>query len=339
MFCKKALRKDDWSEHSKISTEIYVRFFTEYSLNTPTAFPLYMTHTYRTLSILLLFCMAFGLSCYLLQPKARDNLIHVYMLDIGQGDSFLIEAANGKKILIDGGRDSTVLSELSKVLPASDRSIDVVVATHPDADHIGGLGSVLERYHVGLFLTSQVTADTKTFIDLYRELAREKIPSFYARHNMVITLDSIQGTTFTILFPDRDTTGWKTNEASVVGRLQVGRHSMLFTGDSPSSIEHFLIQAYGSTSLTASGLSILQSDVLKLGHHGSKYSSSTEYLQAVHPKLGLISAGIDNSYHHPSVETLGRLKAENIPWITTQDNGTVDLFTDGIAEWSWKSVQ
>jgi beta-lactamase superfamily II metal-dependent hydrolase len=250
------------------------------------------------------------------------------MLDIGQGDSFLIEAANGKRILIDGGRDSTVLSELSKVMPSGDTSIDVMIATHPDADHIGGLEPVLQRYRVGLFLTSQVTTDTKTFMGLYAELYKEHIPSYYVRRNMVITLDT--DATFTILFPDRDTSGWKTNEASVVGKLQAGTRSMLFTGDSPSSIEHFLVQAYHGE---------LASDVLKLGHHGSKYSSSDEYLKAVAPTLGLVSAGIDNSYHHPNVETLDRLKALNIPWISTQDMGTVALSTDGTAAWSWKSVE
>lgn len=248
------------------------------------------------------------------------------MLNIGQGDSFLIEAANGKKLLIDGGRDSTVLTELSKVL-SGDRAIDVVIATHPDADHIGGLQSVLQRYHVGLFLTSQVTTDTKTFADLYKELYKEHIPSYYGRHGMLLALD--EHTTFTILFPDRDTSGWKTNEASVVGRLDVGERSMLFTGDSPSSVEHFLSIAIPKS---------LDVDVLKLGHHGSKYSTSTEYLKAVSPKLGLVSAGINNSYHHPNEETLARLKALDIPWVSTQDKGTVDLHTDGIKEWSWESL-
>jgi len=250
------------------------------------------------------------------------------MLNIGQGDSFLIVAADGKKLLIDGGRDTTVLSELSKVMPIGDTTIDVVLATHPDADHIGGLQYVLQRYHVGLFLTSQVTTDTKTFTDLYKELLKEHIPSYYVRHGMVLTLDAVTSTTFTMLFPDRDTSTWKTNEASVVGKLQVGNRSALFTGDSPSSVEHFLVQAEGKE---------LHSDVLKLGHHGSKYSSSTEYLKAVAPALGLISAGIDNHYGHPNTETLGRLNDLNIPWISTQQKNTVDLVTDGISQWTWTS--
>jgi competence protein ComEC len=290
----------------------------------------YMNRNRQTLSIVFLAAALFGVACFLLQPYKDDGLAHVYMLNIGQGDSFLIEAANGKKILIDGGRDSTVLSELSKALPAGDTSIDVMIATHPDADHIGGLASVLGRYHVGLFLTSQVTTGTKTFKDLYAELLDEHIPSYYVRHGMVITLDEAHATTFTILFPDRDTSGWETNNASVVGRLNVGQRTMLFTGDSPSSIEHFLIQAEPKE---------IVSDVLKLGHHGSKYSSSAEYLAAVAPTLGLVSAGVANTYGHPSVDTLARLKAANIPWISTQDKGTVELTTDGSAQWSWKSLE
>ncbi len=286
----------------------------------------------RHKQVLLLFfgagCLA--VACFLLQPQKHVTLSHIFMLNIGQGDSFLIEAADGKKILIDGGRDTTVLSELSKVLPPNDSSIDVMIATHPDADHIGGLQYVLGRYHVGLFLTSQVMTDTKTFTSLYQALAKEHISSYYVRRNMVITLDTKPLSTFTILFPDRDTSNWQTNPASVVGKLQIGNRTALFTGDSPSSVEHFLVLADRQD---------LKSDILKLGHHGSKYSSSTEYLQAVNPDLGLISAGVDNKYGHPNTETLARLQALGISWISTQQKGTVDLYTDGTSQWKWRSVE
>jgi competence protein ComEC len=107
------------------------------------------------------------------------------------------------------------------------------------------------------------------------------------------------------------------------------KRSVLFTGDSISSVEHFLVQVEPQN---------LPSDILKLGHHGSKYSSSTEYLQTVAPVLGLISAGINNKYGHPNGETLGRLQALHIPWISTQQKGTVELTTDGLAQWTWHSV-
>jgi competence protein ComEC len=288
-----------------------------------------MTHRKR-ITILIGSLLAFGIACVLLRPAKQTDLAHVYMLDIGQGDSFLIVVADHKKILIDGGRDTTVLSELSKVMPSGDSSIDIMIATHPDADHIGGLQYVLQRYHVGLFLTSQVMTDTETFTSLYRELLKEHIVSYYVRHDMVITLDAAHKTTFTVLFPDRDTSNWLTNPASVVGMLRINQRTMLFTGDSPSSVEHFLIQAEPQN---------LKADILKLGHHGSKYSSSTEYLKVVAPTLGLVSAGINNKYGHPNKETLARLKALNIPWISTQQKGTVDLYTDGITPWRWKSVE
>ena len=322
-----------------------------------------MTRQNRTLLISVGIAAALASLCFIVLPLPVSNTgqIHVFMLDIGQGDSFLIEAADGKKLLIDGGRDTTVLSELSKVLAPGDNTIDVMIATHPDADHIGGLQYVLERYHVGLFLTSEVLTDTKTFTALYKELLKEHVTSYYARRGMVITLDAIHKTTFTVLFPDRDTTNWITNPASVVGRLDVypanpsstkipgvagtknslyvknkvsgvggmQPRSVLFTGDSTSSVEHFLVQTEAQD---------LKSDVLKLGHHGSKYSSSTEYLQAVHPVLGLISAGINNRYGHPNVETLARLKTLSIPWISTQQKGTVELTTDGTHQWTWKSI-
>lgn len=290
-----------------------------------------MNHNSRVLLTLFFLLAALATACFLLRPgvSLQEGKTHVYMLDIGQGDSFLIVVPDGRKILIDGGRDAAVLSELSKVMPAGDHAIDVMIATHPDADHIGGLPYVLQRYHVKLFLTAQVFTDTKTFASLYQELSKQHIPSYYARHGMTLTLDTVHPVTFSILFPDRDTSNWETNAASVVGRLQAGKRSMLLTGDSPSAVEHFLVEAERDD---------IDVDVLKLGHHGSKFSSSTEYLQATSPALGLVSAGINNTYGHPSAETIGRLHDLAIPWISTQQKGTVDMSTDGTAQWAWQSI-
>ena len=269
-----------------------------------------------------LIALIFGLACIILWPVQSDGKTRTYMLDIGQGDSFLIVAPNGKKLLIDGGRNASVLTELSKVMPRGDKTIDVMIATHPDADHIGGLPSVLDRYQIGLFLTSDVSTDTKTFTALFASLLDHQVPAYYARHGMALGL--APNTTFSIIFPDRPTTNWDTNPASVVGRLDVGPRgngvSTLFTGDSTSSVEHYLATAIPDE---------LNVDILKLGHHGSKYSSSTEYLTVTSPSLGLISAGVNNSYGHPSTDTLARLKALNIPWTSTQDHGIVTITTDG----------
>jgi len=276
----------------------------------------------RTLTLMILITLGLGVACVLSIPKKPDGLAKVHMLNVGQGDSFLIEAKNGKQLLIDGGKDASVLSELARVMPKGDRSIDVVIATHPDADHIGGLPLVFARYEVGMFLTANVLADTEQFKTLNDELLKRNIPSYYARQGMTLRLDSDESipSTFSILFPDRPTTHWETNSASVVGRLDMGDASMIVTGDAPSSVENFLLEARPNA---------VDVDILKLGHHGSKTSTSTAFLKASTPSLALVSAGVANRYGHPAKEVLARLKEFNIPFVSTQDKGTVTFTTDG----------
>jgi competence protein ComEC len=265
-----------------------------------------------------------GIACVALRPKQLDTFPGFSMLDVGQGDSIFIQAANGAQLLIDAGPDEKVLSELAKVMPPGDRSIDVVIATHPDADHIAGLPMVLSRYKVGLFLATQAGTDSKTYQTLFQTIADRGIPAYYARHGMKITLDHEPETTFSILFPDRDTTGWETNTASVIGRLQIGQRSALLTGDAPSSVETFLAVAIPKD---------IDVDILKLGHHGSKTSSNEVFLRATSPTLALISAGIDNRYGHPAPEVIDRLKLFGIPYVSTQDVGSYTIESDGTKWW------
>lgn len=268
----------------------------------------------QSVLILIAITILLGLVAVALEPKPRQSEGSLAMLDIGQGDSLLVTAPSGAQMLIDGGKDSAVLTQLGKVMPAGDRFIDVVIATHPDADHIGGLPLVLRRYRVGLYLTSQVASDSQVYKDLNQLIIDRKIPAYFVRKGMVVRLDPV--TRFTVLFPNRDTTGWETNTASVVGRLDIGQSSGLLTGDSPTSIE---------TYLTHTTPKLLDVDVLKLGHHGSKTSSSEDFLRAASPDLALISAGVNNRYGHPATEVIERLKSLKIPWVSTQDKGTVVL--------------
>jgi competence protein ComEC len=277
-----------------------------------------MSRRTTTLLILLLLVAVLGVAAIILQPRTSEGKGSIAMLDIGQGDSFLITAPSGAQLLIDGGKDPSVLGELARVMPAGDRSIDVVIGTHPDADHIGGLGPVLDRYDVGLFLTSEVEGDTQLYRDLLAQVVDQRIPAYYVRKGMNIVLDPT--TQFKTLFPDRDVRHWETNTASVVGRLQMGSRSALFTGDSPTSIEEYLVKTDPKD---------LNVDLLKLGHHGSKTSSSLAFLKAASPALSLISAGVNNRYGHPAKETIERLTSLNLKWVSTQDHGQVTLTTDG----------
>lgn len=250
----------------------------------------------------------------------KGSLLKVAYLDIGQGDSIYIEAPNGRQILIDGGRDRSVLEKLGEVMPYFDHSIDVVIGTHPDADHIGGLPFVLEQYSVGAILEPGVSSDTKTYQAFEDLIVQKNIPKVIARRGMSVVLDKEKNIYLDILFPNQDVSGWETNAASIVAKLTYGEKSFMFTGDSPIAIENYLV------SLDQAGL---KTNVLKLGHHGSRTSSSELYLRATAPEFAIISAGLHNSYGHPHKEVTDLLQKFSIPALATFAEGTISFTTDG----------
>ena len=271
----------------------------------------------------------FLLANLLVWPKVlaeRQALLKVAFLDIGQGDAIYIEAPNGNQILLDGGRGRQVLAALGEVMPFSDRSLDLVIASHPDADHIGGLVDVFDRYEIGGFMESGVAAETEVYGFLQERVKAEGAKPVLARRGTIITLDAARQIYLTVLFPDRDTTGMETNEASIIAKLTYGESDFLLTGDSPMKIEEYL---------TGSDAESLASEVLKLGHHGSKTSSSAEFLAAVKPAYAIISVG-KNSYGHPSPEVLDRLEKAQIPSLRTDEEGTIIFETDG-KKITWRS--
>ncbi len=249
------------------------------------------------------------------QPKGH---ITVSFLSIGQGDASLIESTNGNRILIDGGPSGIVLKKISEVLPYFNRSIDVVIETHPDRDHIGGIPSVFERFAVGTFLEPGVESPNHVD-DAIREIIKHKnIPQMLARAGQVI--DMGDGAELRILFPDRDVSDMETNSASIVAQLIYGDTCFLFTGDSPQKIEEYLVSIYGKN---------LECNVLKAGHHGSRTSTGEIYLSTVKPEYAVISAGKGNSYGHPHKETLERLKSAGVTMLSTIERGTIQMTSDG----------
>ncbi len=246
----------------------------------------------------------------------RLGSARVAFLDVGQGDAIFIEAENGSRLLIDGGTDTSVLRELGGLLRPSERRIDVVMATHPDLDHIGGLPDVFERYDVGLFLEPGVADDGDDYRMLLDAVREEGLKPVLVKTGMTLML--APKVRLDILFPDRDVTGLEANSGSVVARLMCGTNSFLLTGDSPSFIEEYLVDSRV----------MLQSDVLKLGHHGSRTSSSESFLSAVAPKAAIVSAGCDNRYGHPHKEVLERLHTLGSIIRSTCTEGTV-IFTCG----------
>lgn len=249
----------------------------------------------------------------------RQGELTVAFLNVGQGDAIYIEAPNGSQILIDGGPPSgAVLRELGRVMPFWDRSLDVVIASHPDQDHTGGLPAVLNRMNVENVITTENTSETGAYDAFEKEILEKHPRRILARAGERIILDD--GVVMEILFPDRSTAGWETNTASIVARLSYGEQSFLFTGDSPQSVEKYLISKNGGT---------IHSNVLKLGHHGSRTSSGKIFLSAVDPEYAIISAGKDNKYGHPHKEVIDLLAVLKVPSISTIDHSTIIFKTDG----------
>jgi competence protein ComEC len=251
--------------------------------------------------------------------EAKTDVLKVTFLDIGQGDSIFIEAPSGRQMLIDGGKNRSVIRQLSKVMPWYDRTIDVVLATHPDADHIGGLPDILARYQAGLIVESSVKdeggEDSAAF---EKASAEEGAQRLVAERGQIIDLG--KGVYLEILFPDRAVPTIETNTGSVVARLVYGDTSFMLTGDSPKAIEEYLIRLDGDA---------LESDVLKAGHHGSRTSSDISFLGFVSPEYGVYSRGCDNSYGHPHDEVKETFARLGIPTLDTCEEGNITFVSDG----------
>ena len=248
----------------------------------------------------------------------RRGVLKISFLDIGQGDAIFIEAPNGNQVLIDGGSNRAVLKELGKVMPFYDRTIDAVIATHPDKDHIGGLVEVLKNYRTDMVMEPGVSSDTGAYQELEKTIADKKLPRILARRGMSLNLG--EGAWLNILFPDRNTEGWETNTASIVTKLVYGNNSFLLTGDSPIAIEKYLSIIDGKN---------LKSDVLKAGHHGSRTSTSESFASIVSPQYTVISAGKNNQYGHPHKEVLDILEKIKAVILKTYENGTISFISDG----------
>ncbi len=255
---------------------------------------------------------------YAVIRSERQGLLTIAVLDVGQGDAIYIEAPNGNQMLIDGGPPKAILSELRAVMPFYDRTIDAILVTNPDKDHIGGFIDVLERYQVGQVIEPGTNSPTGTYTELEKKILNEKAERVIAKRGMKINLGG--GASFEILFPDRDISGLDTNTGSIVGRLVYGGTSVMFTGDAPDEIEKYLVSLDGKN---------LKSDVLKAGHHGSRTSTSPEFVGFVSPSIAIISDGKGNKYGHPHQETLDTLEKFGVKIFRTDLLGAIILKSDG----------
>ncbi len=252
-----------------------------------------------------------------------DGNLHVAFLDVGQGDAILITTPRGRQILVDGGPSPTAItSALGRKIPFWDRSLDLLVMSHPDADHITGLVEVLERYRVGGWLDNGRPDDDPVYLQCQSLL--QDIPRHVVRAGDLLDLGD--GIVLEVLHPPpalMTGTEADSNNNSVVLRLTWGPIAFLLTGDIEAEAEEVLLRSGRPLAAT----------VLKVAHHGSGGSSTAEFLTAVHPTYAVISVGADNPFGHPNRDVLGRLARLGATVLRTDEQGTVEFITDGRQLW------
>ncbi len=253
---------------------------------------------------------------------SRPQDLKVVFFDVGQGDSIFIETPQGHQILIDGGPSSAILEKLAKEMPFYDRTIDLIILTHPEHDHYFGLFEVLKRYEVENILWTGVIRDTAEYQEWINLIEKEGANLLIAEAGQKIILQKDPLIFMEILHPFENLAGQEiknSNDTSIVTHLFFEDISFLFTGDIIKKVEAKLVEQ---------GVD-LDSEVLKVAHHGSKTSSSLEFLEAVSPEIAVIQVGKDNSYGHPHPEVLANLEQFGIYILRTDIDGDIKIVSDG----------
>ncbi len=261
------------------------------------------------------------------RPPATGEL-SITFFDIGQGDSALIVSPTGKRILIDGGPPEGVSSLLSALAERQIDRLDLMLLSHPHMDHLAGLRRVAERLPVAVYMDSGFESRSPAYLGLLKVLAARQIPVKQAKRGR--TIDIGGGAELSFLGPPEpflDRTRSDANANSVVARLTWQGRVVLFTGDAEPETERWLL-AQSASPAQASGaapLLPLSAEVLKVGHHGGKYSSTAAFLAAVRPQIAVISCAAVNDYGHPTPETLGRLDRVGARVLRTDRLGHITL--------------
>ena len=252
------------------------------------------------------------------------GLINVIFFDVGQGDAIFIETSQGHQILIEGGPGKKVLEKLNKNIPFWDRTIDLIILTHPDADHLSGLNYVLQNYNIKNILWNGEKKETQTFKDWEKNLTKEKEKN---NTNIVIAQKGqrikASDAVFYILYPfndlEQEIFKQNVNKTSVVSKLFFGKNSFLFLGDIDQKTEKHILEE--NTNLTA--------QILKVAHHGSKNANFEGFLKQVNPDFAIISCSKNNPYHFPHQEVLEKLQKIGAKVLRTDQDGDIKMVSDG----------
>lgn len=275
---------------------------------------------YKILLILGIAACLTAMPLFWLTYNSPKNL-EVDFLDVGQGDAILIKTPAGQNILIDGGPDKTVVKRLGENLPWWDKRIDLMILTHPHDDHVTGLVEVLKRYRVKRILYTGATHNAPNYLAWLKTVRDKKVPLTIIDKEQTIALG--EEVKLKILYPNQsllNKTLSDLNDSSIVMQLIYDRNKFLLTGDAGLEVEKILL---------ASGAD-LSADVLKVGHHGSQYSTSQEFLEKVKPRVAVILVGKDNDFGHPNLRIIKRLERIGARIFRTDEEGTIRVESDGM---------
>ncbi len=261
-----------------------------------------------------------GYGHFFLKSGVPQGHLRVVFLDVGQGDAILVQSFQGYNVLIDGGPDKDVIYRLDQYVPFYNRRIDLLISTHEDLDHITGLVEVLKRYKVKKILTNGLKNFSPAAMEWEKLIKQKNIPRQVIDAPLDVILD--KQTFLQFFWPQQELTKdlkGDDNFASLVFKLKHGNNRFLFTGDADKKTEEELIKLGCD----------LKADVLKVGHHGSKYSSDIDFLRLIEPKYGVLSVGENNPFGHPSLRVLKNLEEVNVKILRTDQMGDIVFLSDG----------
>ncbi len=260
--------------------------------------------------------ITFIASAHIFFSKLPNGNLKVSFLDIGQGDSILIQTPYLQNILVDGGPGQKVLNELGDILPPVMTKIDLIILSHPHQDHMDGLIKVLDRHEVGAVLFSGVNYKSPFYTEFLKNINLKKIPTFIANSNNDLKI--AENIYIDIIYPNKSFVAKNidnVNNSSVVAKLIYGDKKIMFTGDCEKECEMDILKSDFD----------LSADILKVGHHGSNTSTTAEFLNSINPKKAIIQCGKDNKFGHPKQETLDKLEKLNIEIKRNDLEGRIEI--------------